>query len=235
MQFIILLFDKVYCICSGRGECYTNMFSSYSWLAEIEKLLNDIGKSIRDYSGIPYPSDVYLCRDVNRLINEETSYDVIEMKQLHESNFKKLNTEQRDVYNTVIDSIDKNQGRLIFVHGSGGCGKTFLWQTLCARLRSERKIVLPVASSGIAAMLLPGGRTAHSRFHIPLKLDQHSTAGIKHGSDIAELLQKTSLIIWDEAPMQQRYAFECVDRSLRDIMSSVDSIYTSPTLPYHGY
>ncbi|XP_074346691.1 uncharacterized protein LOC141685496 [Apium graveolens] len=37
----------------------------------------------------------------------------------------------------------------------------------------ENKIVLSVASCGIVAVLLPGGRTAHSRFHIPLKLDRH--------------------------------------------------------------
>ncbi|XP_074336932.1 uncharacterized protein LOC141674107 [Apium graveolens] len=111
---------------------------------------------------------------------------------------------------------------VFFVYGSGGCGKTFLWQTLCYRLRSEGKIVLPVASCGIVAVLLPGGRTAHSGFHIPLKLDQDSTAGIRHGTDIAELIQQTDLIIWDEAPMQHRHAFESVDRSLRDIMSAID-------------
>ncbi|XP_074324030.1 uncharacterized protein LOC141660953 [Apium graveolens] len=52
--------------------------------------------------------------------------------------------------------------------------------------------------SGITATLLPGGRTAHSRFKIPLKLDQSSIAGIKHGTYIAELMQHTSLIIWDK-------------------------------------
>lgn len=53
-------------------------------------------------------------------------------------------------------------------------------------------------------------------------MDQYSVAGIKHGTDIAELMQQTSLIIWDEAPMQYRHAFEAVDRSLRDIMAAVD-------------
>ncbi|XP_074327212.1 uncharacterized protein LOC141665126 [Apium graveolens] len=103
------------------------------------------------------------------------------------------------------------KGGVFFVYGSGGCEKTFLWQTLCCRLRSEHKIVLPVASCGIAAVLLPGGRTAHSRFHIPLKLDENCSAGLRHGTDISELLQRTNLIIWDEAPMQHRHAFECVD------------------------
>ncbi|XP_074346810.1 uncharacterized protein LOC141685613 [Apium graveolens] len=49
-----------------------------------------------------------------------------------------------------------------------------------------------------------------------------STAGIRHGTDIAELIQQTDLIIWDEAPMQHRHVFESVDRSLRDIMSAID-------------
>lgn len=109
-----------------------------------------------------------------------------------------------------------------FIYGSGGYGKTFVWKTIIYKLRSLGLISLPVASSGIAATLMPGGRTAHSRFKIPIVLDDCSSCGISHDSDIAELIKHTSLIIWDEAPMQHRYAFECLDRSLRDIMKSVD-------------
>lgn len=67
-------------------------------------------------------------------------------------------------------------------------------------------------------MLLPGGRTAHSRFVIPLELMENSTCGIKQNTHLAELLQQVELIIWDEAPMTQRYAFEALDRTLRDIL-----------------
>lgn len=63
---------------------------------------------------------------------------------------------------------------------------------------------------------------AHSRFKIPIVLDDYSMCSISHTSDIAELIKRTSLIIWDEAPMQHRYSFECLDRSLRDIMKAVD-------------
>jgi len=35
-------------------------------------------------------------------------------------------------------------------------------------------------------------------------------------------LQRTSLIVWDEAPMMHRYAFEAVDRTLKDLMKAVD-------------
>lgn len=90
-----------------------------------------------------------------------------------------------------MDAVDK-KGGTFFVYGSDGCGKTYMWKTLIFKLRSQGKIVLPVASSGIAATLMSGDRTVHSCFKIPI--------------------EHTSLIIWDEAPMQHRYAFECLDR-----------------------
>ncbi|WOH15204.1 hypothetical protein DCAR_0934741 [Daucus carota subsp. sativus] len=124
---------------------------------EIEKLFNDIGKSLKDFPYLPFPTSIYMAADMNRLILEETSYNVAEMKEKHDINYKKLNAEQKDVYKAVIDSVDAKKGGLFFVHGSGGCGKTFLWQTIISFLRSKRKIVLPVASSGTAATLLPGG------------------------------------------------------------------------------
>ena len=83
-------------------------------------------------------------------------------------------------------------GKQIFVEGHGGTGKTFLWKAITTKLRSEGRIVLAVASCGIAALLLQGGRTAHSRFHIPLNITDETTCEIKQGSHLAELLKKTS-------------------------------------------
>ncbi|XP_074346355.1 uncharacterized protein LOC141685132 [Apium graveolens] len=144
------------------------------------------------------------------------------MKRIHTRNHSFLNDEQKIVYDSILDNINQKKGGVFFVYGSGGCRKTFLWQTLCCRLRSEHKIVILIASCGITAVLLPGGRTTHTRFHIPLKLDKNCSSGLRHGTDISELLQRTDLIIWDEAPIQHRHAFEYVDRSLRDIMSAID-------------
>ncbi|XP_058780945.1 uncharacterized protein LOC131655055 [Vicia villosa] len=94
-----------------------------------------------------------------------------------------------------------------------------LYASLTAALRSKKKIVLPVASSGIASLLLPGGRTAHSRFKIPVPTLETSICNIEKQDDLAELLRMTNLIIWDEAPMANKFCFESVDKSLRDIMS----------------
>ncbi|KAL4579451.1 hypothetical protein LXL04_015599 [Taraxacum kok-saghyz] len=73
------------------------------------------------------------------------------------------------------------------------------------------------ASSGIASLLLPGGRTAHSRFRIPLDIDKDSCCAIDVGSDLAELINIAELIIWDEAPLQHRHGVEAVDRTFRDV------------------
>ena len=191
-------------------------------IAAIDKLLRSIGKSLKQYRQLPQPPAAYLHTGADNLIVEETSYNVKEMEQQFNELFPNLNKEQLQVYNEVYNAVQAGTGGIFFVYGSGGCGKTYIWKTLIYRLRSMGKIVLPVASSGIAATLMPGGRTAHSRFKIPIVLDDYSSCAISHDSDIAHLIKSTSLIIWDEAPMQHRHAFECLDRSLRDIMKSVN-------------
>ncbi|KAL6501371.1 hypothetical protein OROHE_025018 [Orobanche hederae] len=85
---------------------------------------------------------------------------------------------------------------------------TFVWKTLSAAIRSRGGIVLNIASSGIASLLLPGGRTAHSRFTIPLNLNEISTCNIKQPSELAELIEKTDLTIWDEAPMMNSFVLK---------------------------
>ncbi|XP_058767056.1 uncharacterized protein LOC131640689 [Vicia villosa] len=97
-----------------------------------------------------------------------------------------------------------------------------MWNTLSAALRSNRDIVLNVASSGIASLLLPGGRTAHSRFKIPVQCIKTSICNIEKKDDLAGLLKLTKLIIWDEAPMANKWCFEALDKSLKDIMGTTE-------------
>ncbi|UYV76112.1 hypothetical protein LAZ67_13002570 [Cordylochernes scorpioides] len=84
--------------------------------------------------------------------------------------------------------------------------------------RAVGKIVIPLASTGIAATLLSGGQTVHSRFKLPIPLLENSVAAISANSSEAELIRRSSLIIWDEAPMAHYRALEIVDRLLKDIM-----------------
>nr|GEX08262.1 DNA helicase [Tanacetum cinerariifolium] len=137
----------------------------------------------------------------------------------------KLNTQQRKIYDLIIDANLKKQQELIFVYGHGGTSKTFLWKTIISTLRSEEKIVLAVASSGIASLLLPSGRTAHSRFKFPLELTKESLCRITKNSRLGKLFANTDLIIWDKAPMNDRRCFEALDRSLRDILTDPHSLF----------
>ncbi|XP_016168278.1 uncharacterized protein LOC107610790 [Arachis ipaensis] len=73
-----------------------------------------------------------------------------------------------------------------------------------------------------ASLFLPGGRTAHSRFLIPIIITDESNCNIKHGSLKAEMLIQSSLIIWDDAPMLNKMCFKALDQTLRNFMSATD-------------
>ena len=97
-----------------------------------------------------------------------------------------------------------------------------MYNTLIAYYKVKNQIVIPVASSGIAALLLDGGMTAHSKFKIPIVVNELSVCNIKLQSPEAQAIRDAKLIIWDEATMANKYCFEAVDRLLRDIMKTVD-------------
>lgn len=109
------------------------------------------------------------------------------------------------------------------MNGPRGTGKTRVQNTVMARLHSKQQIALAVASSGIASTLLKGGRTAHSRFKIPLDATASATCGIKKGSNLAKLIQRSQLIFWDEAPMQNKHNMEAIDQCMQDLCDSTES------------
>jgi len=129
-----------------------------------------------------------------------------------------ISDEQASIFDNIMCVVASQLGGVYFLYGYGGTGKKFMWKTLSSAMRSNGGIVLTIASSGIASLLLPGGRTTHSKFSIPVPATQNSTCNIHQGSDLAELLQRTKLIIWDEAPMCHKFSFEALDKILKDIM-----------------
>ncbi|XP_076939929.1 ATP-dependent DNA helicase RRM3-like [Bidens hawaiensis] len=171
-------------------------------LLEIENFLISNNSSLRRYQQMSFPDMETISRATNPLIVEELSYDT-----------ETMNNEFNNLWS-------------LFFFGYGGTGKTYLWKTLSASIRSKGEVVLNVVSSGIASLLLEGGRIAHSRFLIPINLTEDSICLVKGNTNVYEVLKKTSLIIWDEAPMIHKHAFEALDRTLNDVMNG-DSGNTS--------
>ena len=145
------------------------------------------GRLLLEFETIPY-QETLLRQCNNSILQEELDNDRQSLEAEHTKLLNGLNFEQKKIYDAVIDSVIGNKDGFFFVCGHGGIGKTYLWKTLICRLRSERKIVITVALSGIATLLFPGGRTAHSRFQIPINVIDSSTCRFKQGSQAAELL-----------------------------------------------
>ncbi|EOA14589.1 hypothetical protein CARUB_v10027839mg [Capsella rubella] len=191
-------------------------------LEEIEEVLLRNGGSFKYFKKIPKPTNIGV--DLfNRLITEERNYLRDALREKHDEWIGMMTDEQRAIYDEIITVVLKDCGGVFFVYGFGSTRKTFLWKTLSAALRYRGLIAINVASSGIASLLLDGGRTAHSRFAIPINPDDFTMCNISPDSDLANMLEETSLIIWDEPSMMSRYSFENLDRGLSDIMRNTDN------------
>lgn len=200
----------------------------------IGQLLRKNGRSLADFH-MPVPDVQWHVMADNQLIAEQLDYNVQELQAFVDRAVPTLNEDQRAVFDAVVeDALSQDHSHPYFVHSAGGCGKTYLCKLIATKLRAERKIVLCVASSGIASLLLPGGRTAHSRLKIPISVNEDSTCSITKGDPTHQLLQQTSLIICDEIPMLHRHNLECLDRSLRDLLNKPDVPFGGITMLFGG-
>ncbi|XP_053667906.1 uncharacterized protein LOC128718291 [Anopheles marshallii] len=183
-------------------------------------------KNLTCYARMPQIADyghfhAHLIDDrTNALIDAERQHPVTDLDSAL-ATVHLLNADQLRVYDQLkaaVDSNDAESERLFFLDGPGGTGKSYLLEKVLAYTRRQGKIALATASSGIAALLLSGGKTVHFTFKLPLDLDDRSTCAIPVQSKLAELMRETTLIVWDEASMASRYALEAVDRTLQDII-----------------
>nr|GEY52419.1 DNA helicase [Tanacetum cinerariifolium] len=177
-----------------------------SVLYEVEVILKNYYKTVADF-WLPPLSPISRDALKNRELMEKKSYNKAELAKEVAISVPKLNSDQKAIYDM---------------------------RTLINNMCSEGKIVLVVASSGIASLLLPAGRTAHSRFTLPLDLTDESLCNIKKNTNAMSLLAKTSLIIWDESPMNNRSCFKALDKTLRDVLDALEKLFGSKTIVLGG-
>jgi hypothetical protein len=76
---------------------------------------------------------------------------------------------------------------------------------------------LNAAFSGIAATILPRGRTVHNLFGLPVPLYKDSNSSIEHNTRAARALINSSYILIDEVPAAHRFAMEAGNRKMKEL------------------
>ncbi|PAA48122.1 hypothetical protein BOX15_Mlig001947g5 [Macrostomum lignano] len=188
-------------------------------LRQLENFLETMGGSELPAYGLPKPR---VEPDQTHRLTDclPTNEEAVELQAKVMAQIGTLTGEQRAIFDAIQSSMQAGGGGLYFIDAPGGTGKTFLLTLLLNSARAKRQIAVAVASSGIAATILPGGRTAHSMFKIPVCAVRQDSAfcSIGRRSKLAEILRNARIIVWDEAPMTHRKDLEIVDRSLRDLL-----------------
>ncbi|GFV68069.1 ATP-dependent DNA helicase [Trichonephila clavipes] len=139
-----------------------------------------------------------------------------------EANVPRLIPDQQQAFIAIAGMIGSERGGIVFLNAPGGTGKTFLLNLLFAFVSKEKDKAEAVASSGIAATLLAGGRIAHSAFKLPLDLDRSdsATCNTSKGTGQGHVLKTCNRIVWDEATTSHRNAFHALDKTLQDLRGS---------------
>lgn len=200
----------------------------------IEDLIyNQTGKRLRDYN-IVSPNRCLQLIDGPIMIRE-TFYDREKLSEYIDKNEPLLLDEQRILYEFILTSVRQQLGKFVFIDAFGGTGKTFVLNLILDRVRIEGNIALATASSGNAATLLHGGRTAHSTLKLPfdLTLDEECCCNVDKGSDLAQVLQRCRLLILDEITMIHKNALNAIHTMLRDIRKS-DKLFGGLTVVLAG-
>ncbi|THH06394.1 hypothetical protein EW146_g9626 [Bondarzewia mesenterica] len=189
-------------------------------LRDIATLLGESGRSLHSYS-LPEPCMTYSQEVQHELAFFERQLQSLRMQS--EEMYASLTAEQRIFFDEILGSVENPRSghTMFFIEGRPGRGKTYMINTLATALRSRSHIVLIVGTTALAATLYTRGRTAHHLFGIPITENNVNVKSkVSVYSQRADLIRAASLIIWDELPMANKAAWECVDNLCRSLKHS---------------
>jgi len=194
-------------------------FAVQKALVDVRALIRERGLPLESYSLPEPPGDSAV--DWGALeMQRELDYD----RQHEQHEFERLMAmiqacpEQSAAWEAMQSALSGGHANVVFIDGPAGSGKTTLYKALLHQQRAAGNIALPHAIIGIAALLMPGGRTTHSRYKLPVPLPlQDANCGVKPTSSRGRLLYRASVAIWDEVANAPLAAIEAVDRLYRDL------------------
>ena len=125
-----------------------------------------------------------------------------------------LEGEQYQCYSTVTQNISasRHEGRMFFITGPGGTGKSYLLRALQSWCERSQNPCLLLAPTGIAAGNI-NGNTIHSALSIYSNRGTYHTGLFRFGHQKKEDVEKKTVLIIDEVSM--------VDGVLLDYLSSL--------------
>ena len=187
---------------------FTDATFNQALLAIEDKLLSfSGGKPLSDYQ-LPSPDRSTEQDDVfPREIATEYSYNTPQLQERLTTNEGSLTSDQRQIYQELLAYVARGpDDTIIFLDAQGGTGKTYLLNLFLDKIRSQGNIALAVASSGIAATLLSGGKTAHSLFKLPLDISryEHPTCTIQKTQQEHDFFASPKLFCGTNAPWETK-------------------------------
>ncbi len=81
---------------------------------------------MEDFPTLPKSNYILLVNGGNRLVQEELAYDQHSLTIDVDNAKDRLNDDQHNTYETILNVVTNKEGKLFFVYGSGGIGKTFV-------------------------------------------------------------------------------------------------------------
>jgi PIF1-like helicase len=200
-------------------------------LSVIEDQLRVSGRELSEFRlGYYNPSNVCFYNELRestgRSYSKEAQYSKEELEDYYTSREPLLNDEQGLIYNSVHDTMIREEHLLFFIDAKGGTGKTFLLNTIIASKMSKGYKIVATAASGVAATMLLFGRTTHSQFKLPLQISSTTMCNINCQSSLAKFLRDVNLVIIDEVTLLHKHVLETINRTLQDI--------TKKKLPFGG-
>ncbi|CAK0882770.1 unnamed protein product, partial [Prorocentrum cordatum] len=159
--------------------------------------------------------------------DDTSTPDSFKRRVLHDAN-------QRTVFRHVDMCLQGTRTAFAFVEGRSGTGKSTLASALHYHGESLSKAVINVATTGLAALQLPCGATAHSTFGLPVTDEPKFSSTLGLRSAAAARIARASLIQWDEWPARKRSCWEAVLDLCATLKGSYGPEYVPKTFVCYG-
>ncbi|KAJ7934763.1 hypothetical protein B0H13DRAFT_2305538 [Mycena leptocephala] len=99
----------------------------------LNKILQDAGRSLADFE-MRTPQRDWTTAVENPRVAEQSDYNGA---STCDRELRAMNPEQQSAFNKVVESVEQQLGKVFFLNGAGGTGKTFLYNPLAHQFRGQ--------------------------------------------------------------------------------------------------